>query len=215
MLIGITLSAIESSLAEFKGEIQQKPPAYSALKHKGQPLYKLAREGKAVEPESRPATIYRLEIVGFDLPVLTLDVECSKGNYIRSLAHDLGEVLGCGAYLKSLVRTKYGPFDIKDALTLEFLEQVVTEGSLESLIQPLDTVLSLWEKVTLTDEQVEAVRCGVWQSLEVSPRGSRLRAYDNNSKLVALLTLDAEKQLWRPRKVFPQARSEVKNESHS
>ena len=165
----ITLADIEQALAQFRGDILQKPPAYSALKHEGQPLYKLAREGKRVEIESRPASIYRLNIISYDSPLLIIDVECSKGTYIRSIAHDLGEALGCGAYLKSLVRTKYGPFEIGSAVTLEQLAQTVNEGTLEACIQPIDAVLSSWDRITLTDEQVEAVRCGCGR-LSLPPR---------------------------------------------
>jgi tRNA pseudouridine55 synthase len=206
----ITLMDIEKTLVQFRGDIQQKPPAYSALKHEGQPLYKLAREGKAVEIESRAATIYRLGIIDFEPPLLTLDVECSKGTYIRSIAYDLGEALGCGAYLKSLIRTKYGPFEITQAVTLEQLQEAVERGAAAALIQPLDAVLSLWDKITLTGEQVEAVKCGVWQPLEAPEGAVRLAAYDEHSDLLALLSFDEQKKSWRPRKVFLQAQAEPK-----
>jgi tRNA pseudouridine55 synthase len=198
----ITRGHIEAVLPRFRGDIIQKPPVYSALKHEGQPLYKLAREGKAVEAEPRPATIYRLDLVSYESPFLTLDLECSKGTYIRSIAHDIGVALGCGAHLSSLVRTAYGPFNINDAVTLETLEQSVNDGTVASLIQPLDAVLTLWDKITLTDEQVEAVRFGVWLPLEGQEGKTRLRSYDGAGRLVALLALDDEKNLWRPHKVY-------------
>ena len=93
---GINLQDVTDALQRFRGEIRQTPPMFSALKYEGQPLYKLARQGQSVEISSRPASIYRLDIVSFKLPFVTLDVECSKGTYIRSLAHDLGVALGCG-----------------------------------------------------------------------------------------------------------------------
>jgi len=96
---GISREQVESALASFRGTIQQIPPMYSAVKHLGQPLYKLARSGIEVERKSRRAEIYRLEITDWQLPVVTIEVECSKGTYIRSLAYDLGRSLGCGAHL--------------------------------------------------------------------------------------------------------------------
>jgi len=199
---GITLEMVNVSLERFRGDIQQTPPVYSALKHAGQPLYKLARQGTPVEPESRPTTVYRLELVAFNSPVLTLDVECSKGTYIRSLAHELGMALGCGAHLKGLIRTAYGPFDMRDAVTSEQLEDAVQNGTLSNLVHPMDTVLSLWEKRQLSDEQIQAVRCGVGLSLDAGGGVSRLRVYDSGGVFTALLIYDAESGLWRPQKVF-------------
>jgi tRNA pseudouridine55 synthase len=207
---GITLDDIVKTLSQFRGEILQKPPVYSALKHKGQPLYKLARQGQSVEIGSRPASIYRLEMITFNLPYLSLDVECSKGTYIRSMAHDLGVSLGCGAHLKGLIRSAYGPFDIKDAMTLEQLETAVKDGSWMGLIKPMDTVLSLWKRVDLSEEQVQKVICGVGLALEADPEIARLRAYDKAGNFTALLKYDSQSRLWRPQKVFgqPQAGAE-------
>ena len=211
----ISLLQIEAILPRFRGEIVQVPPAYSALKREGQPLYKLARRGETVEVEPRPVIVYNLDIVFYEPPELALVVECSKGTYIRSIAHDIGEALGCGAHLASLVRTAYGPFNIKDAVTLEQLEKSAADDSVASLIQPLDAVLTLWDKVILTDEQVEAVRCGVWLPLEGQEGKTRLRGYDGAGRLVALLALDEEKKLWRPRKVFESSLDKSEDASHS
>ena len=201
---GISLDNVAEVLQRFRGEIQQTPPVYSALKHRGQPLYKLARRGLSMEVDSRPISIYRLDIVSFQLPFVTLDVECSKGTYIRSLAHDMGAMLGCGAYLKGLIRTAYGPFDIKDSIAAEYLEDAVGNGSWYNLVQPMDVVLSLWEKVVLSDEQVELVQHGTSLALEVRAETARLRAYDEAGRFTALLKFDVESRLWRPQKVFHQ-----------
>ena len=198
----ITQSAIESALGAFRGDIMQTPPVYSALKHQGQPLYKLAREGHPVEPESRPATVYRLELVSYVSPVLVLNVECSKGTYIRSLAHELGAALGCGAHLTGLVRSAYGPFDIKNAITPEQLESAVADSTCHALLEPMDTVLSLWQKILLSDEQLDMVRCGALLTLEVAPETRRLRAYDKSDRFAALLEYDTEGRAWHPQKVF-------------
>ncbi|RJO60964.1 MAG: tRNA pseudouridine(55) synthase TruB [Dehalococcoidia bacterium] len=200
----ITLESVEASLEKFRGEILQVPPVYSALKHQGQPMYKLAREGKNVEIDSRPISIYRLDIVSFQPPCVTLDVECSKGTYIRSLAHDLGVALGCGAHLKGLIRTAYGPFDIKDAVTLEQLEELAASRRLSDALQPMDVVLSRWKKVILNEEQVTAVHCGVGLPLDIPGDTSRMRAYDKEGTFIALLVFEPLSSLWRPQKVFHQ-----------
>ncbi len=202
---GIRRDAVEDSLKRFRGDINQTPPVYSALKQHGQPLYKLVRQGQAVQVESRPISIYRLELTAYDPPYLTLDVECSKGTYIRSLAHDIGEVLGCGAHLSGLIRTSYGPFSLKDAVTLEQLETGITDGAWSTFLQPMDAVLSLWGKILLTEGQVEAVRCGVGLSLEGVTSRVRLRAYDTTGLFLSLLKFDDESRLWRPQKVFHPA----------
>jgi tRNA pseudouridine55 synthase len=208
---GITLGGVEEVLRRFRGEILQTPPVYSALKHEGQPLYKLARQGTPVEPESRPTTVYCLELVAFNSPLLVLDVECSKGTYIRSLAHDMGVALGCGAHLKGLIRTAYGPFGIKDSIALEYLEECILRGTWSELVQPMDTVLSLWGKTLLSDEQVELVRHGAGLELEVGEGVARLRAYDKSSNFVALLRFDAVSYLWNPQKVFHQPQTAPEN----
>jgi tRNA pseudouridine 55 synthase len=202
---GIDWIAVEECLKRFRGDIQQTPPVYSALKQHGQPLYKLARQGQDVEVESRPTSIYRLELVAFNPPALTLEVECSKGTYIRSLAHDLGAGLGCGAHLAGLVRTSYGPFKLQDAVTLEQLERAVADGTWARMIRPMDAVLSLWQKIMLSGEHVEMVRCGVGLSLDSDPTTGRLRAYDKAGLFIGLLKFEAESRQWRPQKVFHPA----------
>jgi tRNA pseudouridine55 synthase len=199
---GITQGKIAKALEGFKGEISQVPPAYSAIKRGGQPLYKLARQGLNVEIESRPANIYCLEIVSFCLPVLTLDVECSKGTYIRSLAHDLGEALGCGAHLKGLIRTSYGPFNINQSVTLECIGNAVTDGRLSEVMMPMDSVLSSWTRVVLDREQLGLLRCGRDLALDMPGGIARLKAYDEHSNLVALLEYKEAEGLWHPQKVF-------------
>ena len=197
----ITPQAVAEVLSSLQGTITQVPPAYSALKRDGRPLYALARQGLALQAEARPVTIYRLEMVGFQPQMLMLDIECSKGTYIRSLAHDLGGKLGVGAHLASLVRTSYGPFDIKDAVGLEQLMLAAQAGAVSAFLHPLDAVLTLWPAVTLTEAQEQAVRFG--QQLTMDARGEvRLRAYGLDGQLLALLSLDSETGAWQPSKVF-------------
>ncbi|WP_341937578.1 tRNA pseudouridine(55) synthase TruB [Marinimicrobium sp. C2-29] len=142
---GVTREQVEAALKAFEGEIEQVPPMFSALKINGQPLYKLAREGREVERKARPVTIYRIELLDFRPgPAAEVDVQvlCSKGTYIRTLAEDVGQFLDCGGRVEALHRTATGPFDIADAVSLEELEAERGEGEPEQLdhhLLPADT----------------------------------------------------------------------------
>jgi len=115
----LTADEVIAACARFQGEQLQVPPMYSALKRRGRPLYELARRGETVERQQRPVTVYALEILAVDLPGVTVRVHCSSGTYVRTLCHDIGQALGCGAHLSALRRTRSGPFAIGDALVLE------------------------------------------------------------------------------------------------
>ena len=122
----LTAESIEKVLAQFRGDIQQVPPMYSALKRDGRPLYELARQGIEIEREARPVTIYELKLLSFTEDSLTLDVTCSKGTYIRVLGEDIGEALGCGGHLIHLHRTQTGHFELIPSYTLEYLETLTS-----------------------------------------------------------------------------------------
>ncbi len=124
----ITAIQIEEALSKFRGCIEQSPPIYSALKYQGKRGYELARAGIPVEIKPRQITIFKLELIEFKLPTLTIEVECSKGTYVRSLAHDLGQYLGCGGYLVNLIRTQYGPFRIENALPVSEIKCIFHKG---------------------------------------------------------------------------------------
>jgi tRNA pseudouridine55 synthase len=141
---------IESAMKEFRGDIEQVPPMYSALKHKGQPLYKLAREGKEVKREPRTVTIHELELMSWDAPDLSFRVRCSKGTYVRTLAEDLASELGSCAHLRALRRTTSGVFD-GGMVSLEELEARVGGGNPETLLLPPDAGLSDWPVITLDE----------------------------------------------------------------
>ncbi len=136
----ITEDAVRTVLGGFMGEIQQRPPAYSAIKHHGVPLHRLARAGRTVEVAPRAVRIDRLELVDFAPPVFTVEVECSKGTYIRSLAADTGDALGCGAHLAALVRTRSGPFTLADAISVDDVAQAAEAGHLVDLLMPPDAL---------------------------------------------------------------------------
>jgi tRNA pseudouridine55 synthase len=128
---------VEAVMKRFRGRISQLPPMYSALKQHGEPLYKLARKGEEVERALREVEIRELEVTEFNLPYLRLHVECSKGTYIRTLAHDIGEGLGCGAHLAELRRIRSGPFGLEKALPLDDVERLTRAGQLKKHILPL------------------------------------------------------------------------------
>lgn len=193
---------LETALSSFRGLIQQIPPMYSALKHRGQRLYKLARAGITVSRQSRQARIYRLKLTDFEPPLVTLEIECSKGTYIRSLAHDLGELLGCGAHLKGLVRLRYGPFSITDAVSLTQLE----DDHWRHLVYPIDIVLSHWPAVSLNADQGQMIKNGSSVVMENGPTGAdleeRCRAYSQDGCFLAVLRFKPESGRWQPDKVF-------------
>ena len=197
----------------FLGETLQVPPMFSALKYDGQPLYRHARAQRQVERQPRRVTIHRLQLLAFQPPLVTIEVECGKGTYIRALAHDLGQQLGCGAHLSALARLRVGPFSLDDACSLPELEAAFGQGRWQSLLHPADAALPSWPAVTLSEPQERAVRfgqCLAADSLEPSPaqplEASQLcRAYSPRGQLVAILRYDAAALLWRPAKVFAAA----------
>lgn len=137
-----TAGDIEAAFAKFRGDIQQVPPMVSAVKHEGTPLYKLARKGKTVEREARLVHIYDLRALKIELPDINLVCSCTKGTYVRTLCHDIGAVLGCGAHLASLRRTRSGQFDVKDAKSLDELLKL-NRTQLQPLIIPILKLLKV------------------------------------------------------------------------
>ncbi len=205
---GISQEQLESTLTSFCGSIQQTPPMYSAIKYHGQPLYRLARAGIKVELQSRLTKIYRLELIDWQPPVATIEIECGKGTYIRSLAHDLGQLLGCGANLKSLVRLRCSLFDIKDSVSIPQLEDAFHYGYWHHFIYPIDIVLSHWMAMVVNDDTGQAIRNGrplvlednnspAWHSVE-----NRCRVYTRDGRFLSVMRFNAESWQWQPEKVF-------------
>jgi tRNA pseudouridine55 synthase len=204
---GISREAVLSALNSFCGLISQTPPMYSAVKHRGKPLYKLARLGIEVERKSRPRRIYRLELTSWQPPLATIEVECGRGTYIRSLARDLGQLLGCGAHLKGLLRLRYGPFSLEDAVSLSQLEGSFSCGYWQKLIYPIDFVLLHWAAVVVDKGGEEDIRNGRPLVLGrddglKAASGERCRAYTSDGSFLGVLRFNSETGQWQPEKVF-------------
>ena len=210
---GLTQEAVAAALSDFRGIIEQTPPMYSALKRDGQPLYRLARQGVTVEREARIVEISRLEIVAWRPPEVVVDITCSKGTYVRAIAHDLGAALGVGAHLAALARTRVGAFTLDQAVAPD----VITSGDADALIaalQPAATAVGHLPAVALDADEVALVRQGRPLTLspdrlpapvsEDPPDAARLAVLDETGDLVAVLRPGGEgADTWRPHKVLP------------
>lgn len=191
---------VEAILPNFMGDIQQLPPMFSAIKQDGKKLYELARKGQTVERPKRPITIYDLSLVSWDAPEFTFDVTCSAGTYIRSLAYDLGEILGVGAHLSGLIRSASGAFKVEDAISPETL--FASDDWTQYLLPP-EFGLSDLPKLTLTAEDVVHVQCGRTPRALPAPNPDEhevAQAYTPDQKFLAILK--AKDGIWRPHKVF-------------
>jgi len=201
----IALERIELALDSFRGLIEQIPPMYSAIKHHGKPLYRLARAGIEVPRKPREVNISRLDVLDWQNPLLTIEVECSKGTYIRSLAHDLGQALGCGAHLKGLVRLQSGPFYIDKAISLAQLDDAFQHGYWETLVYPPDTVLSHLPAIVVDAAGEDDIAHGRPLSLPKEQNGiagEQRRAYSSDGRFLALLRFNPENELWQPGRGF-------------
>ena len=175
-------------LERFTGDIYQIPPMYSALKKEGQPLYKLARKGIEVEREARPVTIYELVLRGRTEDTLDLSVLCSKGTYIRTLAEDIGEVLGCGAHVAVLRRTKAGTFTLSDTHTMGELELLKAESfsGLDAAMLPLDAAISDWNKVNLTADMAYYIVRGQAVQVPKAPTQGMVSLYQGDDEFLGI-----------------------------
>lgn len=174
----LTLEDIEEALEPFRGEIDQIPSMFSAIKHQGQPLYKLARQGIEVEREARRITVFEIRVDAFEGDRLTLFIHCSKGTYVRTIADDLGQALGCGAHVTALRRVSVGPFDIEDTHTLPALEAVRDGGghrALDALLKPLETAVSQWPEVLVPESSTWFMHKGQPVQIAHAPTEGQVR----------------------------------------
>lgn len=199
---GVSEAMIREVLPEFVGEIQQTPPAHSAVKVAGQPAYKLARRGRELDLQPRSVNIYGIEIKGYEPPDLSLRVECGRGVYIRSLAHDLGQRLGCGGHVSRLVRTRIGHFTIEDAVAAGDLEAALSQGS-SCRLQTIAEALRHLPQLPVSATEAERLRNGrplPGEAPGSAPEGKRLAVMANDA--VAIVRFQPDTNAWKPEKVF-------------
>ena len=186
----VTEDALRSALRDFTGEIEQIPPMYSAIKQGGKKLYEIARRGGEVERRPRPITVHRLALTGRDGGDWLLDIRCSKGTYVRTLCHDIGESLGCGGCMSALRRVRIGAFSVENAHTIPQVIAAAAEGRAEELLLPLDSLFAAFPALTVGAEAERRIRCGNEAALPGTPDGS-YRVYGENGAFLALCRAEA------------------------
>jgi tRNA pseudouridine55 synthase len=209
----LTIDDVRTALAAFVGEHPQAPPAYSAVKRDGVPAYAAARAGVAVELEPRLVTAYALTIADFRVvdstAVTSVEIECSKGYYVRSLAHDLGAALGTGAHVSALVRTAVGRFTVEDAVPLDAVVALLEAGESERILLAPDAVLLDLPAVILGERSLAALRNGqelrppIAAIQRVLRPGERARCYGTDGNLAGMVRATEIPGQWRPYRVFP------------
>jgi tRNA pseudouridine55 synthase len=206
--------AVEAALATFRGEIRQRPPAFSAIQVGGRRAYAMAREGIPAELAERTVTIHALELVAWnsddpERPIAIVDVECSAGTYVRAIARDLGAALGSGAYLGALVRTASGPFRLEDAISLDALRSAAAEGAaaVAGLLLPVDAGLEAMASVRLAPDEIADAAMGRFvrpvAGIAGLPGGEPLRLLDTAGRIVGIGTIDGRRIA--PAKILPAA----------
>ncbi len=196
--VEVEAAEIEAALVDFRGDIRQRAPIFSAIKQDGQPLYKRARRGEAVEAPVRDVTIYALTVAAYEPPLLDLRIVCSSGTYIRSLAHDLGQTLGCGGHITALRRTAVGEFTAQDAVPLDAL----SPENWSSYLQPPDVAVAHLPAIQLEAEEAAELRYGrPVTAASGAPEGTLLRVYNDAGHLLGVA--EAEGGLLRVRKNVP------------
>lgn len=208
--VAVTREEIHCAVSEFVGEIWQAPPMYSAVKVNGRRLYELARQGVEVERKKRRITVYSIEVTGIfpETNEFAMEVTCSKGTYIRTLCHDIGRRLGCGAAMAGLVRTGVGPFVLEDALTLGGIEERVKTGGLEQIVMPVDHLFKGYPEVIVSDSGIRflqngnKVKCGFCLNPPSVETGEKVRMYDGSHNFYAIYQYDGEARVFTNVKMF-------------
>ena len=205
----LATEAVADAIRQFEGEYQQIPPMYSALKVNGQKLCDLARKGIEVERKARPVTIFSIVIEQIDLPHVTMQVHCSKGTYIRTLCADIGQALGVGACMESLVRTRVSVFSLKEAYTLSQIETICKKGELDTVILPVDCVFEGKPKRKVKPEAFRFLQNGNrlneanFEEPEEKPEdGTQVLVYDPMGRFYAVYQYEKETQDYKVRKMF-------------
>ena len=204
---------VREAILSFVGEYQQVPPMYSALKVNGKKLYELAREGIEIERKARPVSIFSINIKEIDLPRVRMEVSCSKGTYIRTLCHDIGEKLNCGGCMETLIRTKVSCFEMADSVTLAQIQEQKDVGRLEELITPIDAMFGEYEAVTLKEEFVSFAYNGnvfLPKHIEGDSKFTdmqKVRVYNKSGEFIAIYQFIKEKHIFQIEKMFYERKS--------
>ena len=208
--VNVSEEELREVMLSFIGNYDQIPPMYSAIKINGQKLYDIAREGRVVERQPRPVTIYQLDIISMELPFATFRVSCSKGTYIRSLCRDIGDKLGCGACMEHLTRTKVGEFVIEDALTLSQVQELVDNGCVEEKIKPTDQLFLNYpavktekmtaHKLAINGNPISARNIQLDETLKTD--GQWVRLYNKEDEFVGIYKYTRERNRLMPVKMF-------------
>ena len=205
----ITYKDVQLALDNFSGRIKQTPPIYSALKRNGRRLYEMARLGEEVIVEPRFVDVFEIKLESYEEPFATVFVKCGKGFYMRSLAHDIGQILGVGGHLKDLRRTRTGPFSIKDCYPLEDACNILNNGDYKKIVRCPDSILKHLKKVVIDKNAVKLVQTGQSLSTELNfpvvVNNELIRAYTPEGKFIALLKYEDLMGRWFPKKVFDLA----------
>lgn len=203
---GLSEEAVREAILSFIGNYDQIPPMYSALKVNGRKLCDLAREGIVVERKARPVTIYDIRIEEICLPEVVMTVSCSKGTYIRTLCHDIGEKLSVGGCMKTLLRTKVDRFLIEDSLTLAELQKRKDEGRLSEAVLPIETVFASYGEIRAAEEGLDKlVRNGNpfrYTEKEGVADKAAFRVYGREGQFIGVYEYSEEKRMFYPRKIF-------------
>ncbi len=204
----VSVEDIKRTAESFIGDRLQIPPMYSAVKMQGRPLYQLAREGKVVERAPRPVHFYQISVLEADLPRVRLAVECSKGTYIRTLCHDMGEALGCGGCMESLVRTASGEYTLEDAHTVAEVENAVKENTLGSLFFSLEEILACYPEAKSLGEAADSLLINGNSIMPSLLEGANLkgwnRMYTSGGKFIGLYEYRESRKMYCPVKMFPE-----------
>ena len=207
--VRVSEKEVREVIAGFVGEQMQIPPMYSAIKVDGKRLYELAREGKSVERKARPITIHSIEVKEIALPKVRILVHCSKGTYIRTLCHDIGEKLGCGGAMEHLLRTRSGHFSLENTLTLAQIEELVKQNAIEAHILPMEEALKDYLPMYVKQEWKVKIDNGnplppeAFTEAVQSADKEKRRIYNAEGIFFALYEFEEAKNRWIPDKIFP------------
>lgn len=212
--VAVTEEQVIEAVKSFEGDYAQIPPMYSALKVDGKKLYELAREGKSVERKPRQVTIFKISVESMEMPRVTMKVTCSKGTYIRTLCQDIGEKLGCGACMESLLRENVSGFDWKDSLKLARIERLQAEGKLEQALVPIEDMFAAYPAVRVSKDGEKLLKNGnPLEKSQIVPEqqdggsegeifNGRLRVRDNQGLFCAVYEYREDRKKFLPVKMF-------------